>query len=168
MSTRSSPNLSTMLPAKYRNFSRKEIAGKFRAKYRIYRESGCVLAILFKLLWFHWANVVLKYLVQIVRGTSIWNHATKCYKIRNTDTISTRFAFLIRVTIHFYQSRRFIRRYFGHKAGAKWSKLSETKGNAKRNMEISRAWFASKISKCKFGLGLLSTHCIGQLGTSLF
>ena len=69
-----------------------------------------------------------------------------CSKIRNTDTIIS-FAFLNRVTIHFYQSRRFIRSHFCHKAGAKWSKISETKGNAKQNMESDRAKFAGKISK---------------------
>ena len=69
-----------------------------------------------------------------------------CSNIRNTDTIIS-FAFLVRVTIHFYQSRRFIRSHFCHKAGAKWSKISETKGNAKQNMESDRANFAGKISK---------------------
>ena len=69
-----------------------------------------------------------------------------CYKIRNTNTIIS-FAFLIRVTIHFYQSRRFIRSHFCHKAGTKWSKISETKGNAEQNMEGDRAKFAGKISK---------------------
>ena len=69
-----------------------------------------------------------------------------CSKIRNTDTIIS-FAFLVRVTIHFYQSRRFNRSHFCHKAGAKWSKISETKGNAKQNMESDRAKFAGKISK---------------------
>ena len=53
VTSRPSPNLPAMLPAKYRNFPRKEIAGKFRANYRIYRGSWCVLAILFKFLWFH-------------------------------------------------------------------------------------------------------------------
>ena len=72
-----------------------------------------------------------------------------CSKIRNTGTMHYKFCFPHQSHHPLLPklSRRFIRSHFCHKAGAKWSKISETKGNAKQNMESDRAKFAGKISK---------------------
>ena len=97
VTVRPSPNLPAILPAKYRNFPRKEIASKFRAKYRnLQRIRVC------------FGNYILISLAslgqrraEIARaGCQGYINLKSCYKIRNTDTISS-FAFLIRVTIHF-------------------------------------------------------------------